>query len=332
MAIKALAWMVRLFEPPIYCYHQIVHNQAIVARFERTGVVFVGDIDDVPHGAPVMLSAHGAAPDVVAAVRARAGFVVDAVCPLVAKVHFEVRRQAAKGYSIIYVGHEGHDEADAAMAVAPGAMHLVESEADVAGMAMPDGPVALITQTALSEAECDGALRAAQGRFPALWKPERGDICFATTNRQSAVAQMAGEADAVVIVGSANSSNTMALVKVAQARGCHRTHRVEGPGEVPVDLVGVVGVTAGASTPDWLVHEVIERLAPVDGVEELVVTEEDEYFPLPRELRELFLKSVPVAGLRSGARPPEGWTLENDRAVPAVDMLRGLEDHPIKEA
>src|SRR5687767_15388281 len=136
MAIKALAWMVRVFEPPVYCYHEIVHNQVVVDRFRGLGVVFVDDVADVPPGAPLMLSAHGSAPQVVAAARAHGGVVVDAVCPLVTKVHHEVKVRAGKGYSVIYVGHEGHDEAVGTMAVAPESTHLVESEEDVERLAL----------------------------------------------------------------------------------------------------------------------------------------------------------------------------------------------------
>src|SRR2546427_12048955 len=143
MAIKALAWMVRLFEPPVYCYHEIVHNQVVVDRFRSLGVVFVDDIAEVPPGAPVMLSAHGSAPEVVAAARAAGGYMVNAVCPLVTKVHHEARVRAGKGFTIMYVGHEGHDEAIGTMAVAPEAMHLVEQVEDVASLPEPGGPVAL---------------------------------------------------------------------------------------------------------------------------------------------------------------------------------------------
>src|SRR6266513_2805540 len=151
MAIKALAWMIRVFEPPVYCYHEIVHNRLVVDRFRDLGVVFVDDIAEVPEGAPLMLSAHGSAPDVVAAARANGGFVVDAVCPLVTKVHHEVKVRAGKGYSIVYVGHEGHDEAVGTMAVAPEAIHLVASEDDVAALPESDQPVALLAQTTLSQ-------------------------------------------------------------------------------------------------------------------------------------------------------------------------------------
>src|SRR5688500_1320440 len=156
MAIKALAWMVRVFEPPVYCYHEIVHNQVVVDRFRRLGVVFVDHISEVPPGAPVMLSAHGSAPEVVAAARAAGGVVVDAVCPLVTKVHHEVRVRAGKGYSIIYVGHEGHDEAVGTMAVAPQAVRLVEKPSDVEAIDDVEGPVALLAQTTLSHDEWSG--------------------------------------------------------------------------------------------------------------------------------------------------------------------------------
>src|SRR3954451_4318130 len=150
MAIKALAWMVRVFEPPVYCYHEIVHNRTVVDRFERLGVVFVDDVTEVPEGAPLMLSAHGSAPAVVAAARARGGAVVNAVCPLVTKVHHEVKVRAGKGYTVVYVGHAGHDEAVGTMAVAPEAVRLVQTEADLAAVPDPDGPVALLAQTTLS--------------------------------------------------------------------------------------------------------------------------------------------------------------------------------------
>ena len=250
MAIKALAWMVRVFEPPVYCYHEIVHNQIVVDRFRRVGVIFVDDVADVPPGAPVMLSAHGSAPDVVAAARARGGPVIDAVCPLVTKVHHELKVRAAKGYTVIYIGHEGHDEAVGTMAVAPDASRLVETEEDVQRLPDPGTPVALLAQTTLSHDEWAGVKQEALARFPDLWMPGRSDLCFATTNRQTALKAIAGGADAVVVIGSANSSNTVALEKVARASGAGRVHRVNSPDEVPDDLTGTVAVTAGASAPE----------------------------------------------------------------------------------
>jgi len=287
MAIKALAWMVRVFEPPVYCYHEIVHNQVVVDRFRELGVVFVDDIADVPEGRPLMLSAHGSAPEVVEAARARSATVVNAVCPLVTKVHHEVKLRASKGYAIIYVGHEGHEEAVGTMAVAPGAIHRVESVAEVMSIPDPGAPVAFLAQTTLALDEWRDILESAQQRWPDLWVPGRSDLCFATTNRQSALRAIAGRSDSIVVIGSANSSNTLALVRTAVAAGCPRALRVNRADELPDDLAGTVGVIAGASAPESLVEEVVARLAPANGTEEVTAVPEDEYFPLPRDLREL---------------------------------------------
>lgn len=324
MAIKALAWMVKVFEPPVYCYHEIVHNKVVVDRFKALGVVFVDDIDDVPEGRPVMLSAHGSAPDVVARSQEVAGVSVNAVCPLVTKVHHELKVRARKGYTVVYVGHEGHDEAVGTMAVAPRSVRLVETRADVEALDNPGTPVALLAQTTLSHDDWADVLEATRERFPDMWMPQRGDLCFATTNRQSALRSVAERADAVVIVGSSNSSNTVALEKVAKGMGVGRVHRVNGPDEVPADLEGVVAVTAGASAPDELVEEVISVLAPSGGVEAVTVIDEDEYFPPPRELRELIdvLARATLAGL--GAADREGNPLSTDRQVKASDVLARL--------
>jgi 4-hydroxy-3-methylbut-2-enyl diphosphate reductase len=297
MAIKALAWMVRVFEPPVYCYHEIVHNQIVVDRFRQLGVVFVDDVESVPDGAPLMLSAHGSAPEVVAAARAKGGTVVDAVCPLVTKVHHEVKVRAGKGYTVVYVGHEGHDEAIGTTAVAPEAVRLVETVEDVNRLKEPDGQVAFLAQTTLALDEWKGVLAAAEQRFPGLWVPGRSDLCFATTNRQAALRAIANRADVVVVIGSSNSSNTLALERTAVAAGCRRVIRINQPEELPDDLSGVVGVTAGASAPEELVRLVVSRLAPRRGVQEITVTDEDEYFPLPPELRELLSRVSAAAAL-----------------------------------
>ncbi len=325
MAIKALSWMVRVFEPPVYCYHEIVHNQVVVDRFREMGVVFVDDVADVPPGAPLMLSAHGTAPDVLEAARARGGLVVDAVCPLVTKVHHEVKVRAGRGYTVIYVGHEGHDEAVGTMAVAPSSVVLVEDEAGVDALPLEaDAPVALLAQTTLSQHDWQGVLDRARERFPQLWMPQRSDLCFATTNRQDALSAIAPRSDAVVVIGSANSSNTVALVKTAQAAGCGRVVRVNAVDEIPTDLSGVVGVTAGASAPEDLVSAVIDRLAPVEGVEEVAATEEDEYFPPPKELRQLLRGLVAALSLGLGAPVQPGGLLGEDRETLAADVLAAL--------
>jgi 4-hydroxy-3-methylbut-2-enyl diphosphate reductase len=323
MAIKALAWMVRAFEPPVYCYHEIVHNQLVVDRFRDLGVVFVDDIDEVPEGRPIMLSAHGSAPAVVAAARARGSYVVNAVCPLVTKVHHEVKTRAGKGYRIVYVGHEGHEEAVGTMAVAPDSIDRVESVAEVDALPPSEQPVALLAQTTLSHRDWAAIAERAAERFPDLWRPGRSDLCFATTNRQSALAEIAARCDAVVVIGSANSSNTRALEKLAHESGCRRVYRVNAADEVPRDLAGTVGVTAGASAPEELVEAVIARLAPRDGVDEVRITDEDEYFPPPRELRDLLTGVDVMATFALGGSVPDRPAL-NDRQLAASDVLAML--------
>jgi 4-hydroxy-3-methylbut-2-en-1-yl diphosphate reductase len=321
MAIKALSWLVRSFPAPVYCYHEIVHNKLVVERFEALGVVFVDSIDEVPSGQPIMLSAHGSAPDVVAAARERGSYVVDAVCPLVTKVHHEVKVRAGKGYQIVYVGHDGHEEAVGTMAVAPDAIHRVESRAEVDALPELDGPVALLAQTTLSHRDWADVMAATKERFPGVWTPGRSDLCFATTNRQSALMEMAERCDAVVVIGSANSSNTRALERLASESGCQRVYRVNTAAELPADLSGTVGVTAGASAPEELVEEVIARLAPAEGVEELRVTTEDEYFPPPRNLRDL-IGAVGQALSLSLGTTTGGF---DDRRLGASDVLVALE-------
>lgn len=326
-AIKALAWMVRIFEPPVFCYHEIVHNQLVVEQFRAEGVVFVDDVREVPPGAPLMLSAHGTAPEVVAAARRRGGVVVDAVCPLVTKVHHEVKVRARKGFTVLYIGHAGHEEAIGTMAVAPDAVRLIEAEEDLDALGDLDGseaPVALLAQTTLSHDEWRGLMEEAKRRFPDLWLPSRSDLCFATTNRQAALKAIAGQADAIVVIGSANSSNTVALEKVARASGCRRVVRVNRPTEVPDDLEGTVGVTAGASAPEAVVAAVVAQLAPESGTTVVSVTAEDEYFPPPPELREL-LRSL-TAALAVTTAAPGGVPadpLGEDRGISAADLLTG---------
>lgn len=326
MAIKSLGWMLRIFEPPVYCFHEIVHNKRVVEAFEDAGVVFVDDISEVPHGAPLMLSAHGSAPEVVAAARSGGGVVVDAVCPLVTKVHHEARKRAGAGYQIVYVGHRGHDEAIGTMAEAPDAMHLVESVADVDALHLDGTDVALLAQTTLAHAEWSDILERAGDLFPDLWTPGRSDLCFATTNRQAAVRDVARRCDLVLVIGSENSSNTQALVRTATQAGAPRAARIEGPEDITGDLLhGVrrVAVTAGASAPESVVASVIERLDP-DEVETLRVTDEDEYFPLPRELRELVRALDVVVSLSLGRFGSSQAGGAGDRAQAAARVLETL--------
>jgi len=323
MAIKALAWMVRAFEPPVYCYHEIVHNKVVVDRFAALGVVFVDDISSVPAGFPIMLSAHGSAPEVVAEARRRGSYVVDAVCPLVTKVHHEVKVRAGKGFHIIYVGHEGHEEAVGTMAVAPDSITLVEDAEMVESLHSDGGPVALLAQTTLSHREWEEVAVAVKRRFPDVWTPGRSDLCFATTNRQSALMSFASDVDAFIVIGSSNSSNTRALERLASEAGCPRVLRVNEASEVPADLTGTVGVTAGASAPEELVAAVIAKLRPVQGVTEVQVTEEDEYFPPPRNIRDLqgaIDRAITVMVGGSVLSAPK----MDDRTVGASAVLEGL--------
>ncbi len=323
MAIKALAWMVRSFPAPVYCYHEIVHNKLVVERFQKLGVVFVDDITEVPTGRPIMLSAHGSAPEVVAAARERGSVVVDSVCPLVTKVHHEVKVRAGKGFRIVYVGHEGHEEAVGTMAVAPNAISRVESIEEVNSLPVFSEPVALLAQTTLSHRDWEGVAVRVRERFPDVWTPGRSDLCFATTNRQSALMSMAPRCDAIVVIGSANSSNTRALERLAREAGCGRVFRINGADELPLDITGTVGVTAGASAPEELVDAVIARLAPLQGVEEVRITDEDEYFPPPRNLRDLqSAVDVAITAMSGGSLAHRPRV--DDRSLAASDVLAFL--------
>lgn len=323
-AIKALDWMTRVFEPPVYCYHEIVHNQFVVDHFRSLGVVFIDDVADVPLGSPVMLSAHGSPPEVVETARLSGGTVIDAVCPLVTKVHHELKVRARKGYTVLYVGHEGHEEAVGTMAVAPDSVHLIQSTSDIDKLKNSEGPYALLSQTTLSMNEWQDLRDHAEVVLPEIWMPNRSDLCFATTNRQAALTAIASTADAVVVIGSANSSNTVALAKVAEAAGCKRVLRINGAFELPDDLSGVVAVTAGASAPESLVNEVLEFLNPVNGVEISSVTVEDEYFPPPPELREMLKTLSAVLDLALNTGTVSTFDGQADREFTAAEVLSSV--------
>ncbi len=325
MAIKALAWMVRSFDEPVYCYHEIVHNKIVVDRFIEKGVIFVDSINDVPEGSPIMLSAHGSAPEVVEAARSRGSYVVDAVCPLVTKVHHEVKTRAGKGFHIVYVGHEGHEEAVGTMAVAPHAITRVESTEEVDALPEFDQPVAMLAQTTLSHREWNEVAVRVRERFPNVWTPGRSDLCFATTNRQSALISIAPKVDAFVVIGSSNSSNTRALERLATESGCRSVYRVNSADELPDDLTGTVGVTAGASAPEELVMGVLAKLNPRNGVEEIFVTDEDEYFPPPRNIRDL-QSAIDVAVTAMCGGSVMGTPRMDDRALAASTVLEALSE------
>lgn len=293
MAIKALSFLVSAFDKPIYCYHEIVHNKIVVDRFKNQGVIFVDSIDEVPPNAIVMLSAHGSAPQVVDTSKQDGRVSVNAVCPLVTKVHHEAKTRTRKGFEIIYVGHEGHDEALGTMAVAPENIHLVTDEdslEDVARSINPDSQVALLAQTTLAMSEWKNIEELAKEKYPQMWTAGKSDLCFATTNRQHALIELSKVCNVLIIIGSANSSNTLALEKVAKETGCERVYRINSVSDLSVVELrddDIVGVTAGASAPEDVVQDIVNGCNPIEGVEILKSINEEEYFPPPSQLREL---------------------------------------------
>jgi len=293
MAIDTVDEALKLVGPPLYVYHEIVHNRHVVARFEREGVVFVDTVDEVPANSTIVFSAHGVSPEVRNAAKARGCTMIDATCPLVTKVHMEAIRYARQGYRILLVGHAGHDEVVGTVGEAPDAIHIVESPEDVANLPFgPDEPrVAYITQTTLSMDDANVIIGAIRQRFPNLKEPPSEDICYATTNRQHAVRAVAPEADLCIVVGSKNSSNSVRLTEIAEAVGTP-ARLVDDRTEIdPAWFDGVenVLVTAGASAPEHLVAEIVERLRADFGAEvaEKATTDEDMHFGLPRSLRVL---------------------------------------------
>jgi 4-hydroxy-3-methylbut-2-enyl diphosphate reductase len=290
MAIESLERALELFGAPLYVYHEIVHNRPVVERFRARGVVFVDSVEQVPPGGTVLYSAHGVAPAIRAA-SARLGLrAIDATCPLVTKVHLEAVRFAREGYTILLIGHEGHDEVLGTMGEAPGHIRLVEDVADAERLDLPsDAKVAFLTQTTLSIDDAEAIIAALRRRFPAIVGPSRDDICYATQNRQEAVKLLAPLADAVIVLGSRNSSNSMRLAELASALG-KPAYLIDGVSDLPDGCFSgreTVLVTAGASAPENVVEECVRHLQERYGavVESRTVREEHVSFPLPRELR-----------------------------------------------
>jgi 4-hydroxy-3-methylbut-2-en-1-yl diphosphate reductase len=291
--VRAIDIVEKLLEqhgPPVYVRHEIVHNVHVVRDLEARGAVFVESEDDVPEGALVVLSAHGVAPQVYRRCEERNLKVVDAVCPLVSKVHAEARRYAGRGLKIALVGHAGHVEVEGTMGEAPEAMVLVETPEDVAKLDLEDGEqLAYLTQTTLSLDDTADVVDALRERFPDLVGPPSADICYATQNRQDAVKKICEEATVVLVVGSRTSSNANRLVEVARSGGAE-AYLIDDEGDLdPAWLHGheAVGLTAGASSPDLLVDRVVDRLAELGfgEREEVEITREDVFFRLPVELR-----------------------------------------------
>ncbi|MDR1386481.1 MAG: 4-hydroxy-3-methylbut-2-enyl diphosphate reductase [Propionibacteriaceae bacterium] len=300
-AVATVELALKLYGPPVHVRKEIVHNRHVVDELRRQGAVFVEDLSETPSGATVVFSAHGVAPAVRAEAAARGLKTVDATCPLVTKVHLEAARLAQAGYSVLLIGHAGHEEVVGTMGQAPQAIQLVErpQDADTVQVADP-GRVAWLSQTTLSLDETRRTVARLRERFPALVDPPSDDICYATQNRQRAVQRMAGDCDLVIVVGSRNSSNSVRLVEVARRAGAPRAERVDQADDIdPAWLVGAdtVGVTSGASVPDHLVQAVVEWLGRrgFDQVQTETLVQETLTFALPPGLR----RDLKRAGLAS---------------------------------
>jgi 4-hydroxy-3-methylbut-2-enyl diphosphate reductase len=289
-AIEIVERALARYGPPVYVRHEIVHNRYVVEGLMAKGAVFVEELDEVPDGAPVVFSAHGVPKSVPAEANRRGLDYLDATCPLVSKVHRQAERQIEAGRHIIFVGHAGHPEVIGTMGQVPaGAMTLVETVEDVAHLAFaPDTPLSFLTQTTLSVDDTAEIVEALKVKFPHIVAPKAEDICYATSNRQAAVKAIAPGSDLVLVIGAPNSSNSVRLVEVAQRCGttAKLIQRADNIDPAWLDGVGTVGLTAGASAPEELVREVVDRLAQWRDVEEhtLVTTEEKMVFKLPRQL------------------------------------------------
>ncbi len=290
-AVQTVERALELHGAPVYVRKEIVHNKHVVEQLRERGAVFVDSETEVPEGATVVFSAHGVAPSVHANALDRALNTIDATCPLVTKVHVEAKKFAAEGYTIVLVGHAGHEEVEGTMGEAPEHIVLIENEQDVERLEVEDpSKVAYISQTTLSVDETRTIINRLRERFPAIVGPRTDDICYATTNRQAAVKQLARQCDLVLVIGSRNSSNSNRLVEVAREHGAD-SHLIDNEGQVREEwLTGktVVGITSGASAPEELVQRLVAffRARGTDDIEELEVVQEDVRFMLPKVIRQ----------------------------------------------
>jgi 4-hydroxy-3-methylbut-2-enyl diphosphate reductase len=293
-AVDVVELALRAHGAPVYVRHQIVHNTHVVADLEAKGAVFVEDESEVPEGGIVVFSAHGVAPQVKENARSLGLRAIDATCPLVTKVHIEARHYAEAGYSIVLIGHEGHQEVIGTMGNAPESITLVETPEDVQALDLPDPDrVAYLSQTTLSVDEANRVIEALKRRYPNARGPKGDDICYATQNRQDAVKVLAERSDLILVVGSANSSNSKRMVEVALEHGASDARLIDDVSDIGADWldgVDTVGLTSGASAPEVLVGEVIDHLRSLPRgavVETLQVVDERMHFALPAELRSL---------------------------------------------
>jgi 4-hydroxy-3-methylbut-2-enyl diphosphate reductase len=289
-AVQTVERALDLYGAPVFVRKEIVHNKHVVEQLRERGAVFVDQETEVPEGETVVFSAHGVAPSVHRNAETRSLRTIDATCPLVTKVHVEARKFAEQGYTIVLVGHAGHEEVEGTMGEAPDHIVLIETEADVDALEVDDPDrVAYISQTTLSVDETNTIIARLRERFPNITGPRTDDICYATTNRQAAVRQMARECDLVLVIGSANSSNSNRLVEVARDHGA-ASYLIDNEAEVREEwLEGarVVGITSGASAPEELVQRLVDffRERGTEDVSEFEVVQEDVRFMLPREIR-----------------------------------------------
>jgi 4-hydroxy-3-methylbut-2-enyl diphosphate reductase len=292
MAIESLQLAIRAFGTPVYVFHEIVHNKYVVETFREQGAIFVDNLHDVPNGSYLLFSAHGVSPEIRRVAAERRLHAIDATCPLVTKVHLEAIRFAQQGFTIVLVGHDGHDEVIGTMGEAPEAIVLVETEEDVDRLQVADeNRLAYLTQTTLSVDDANRIIDRLRQRFPSIQGPPKDDICYATQNRQEAVRVLGRGADLVLVLGSQNSSNSQRLRELAQENGS-RAHLIDGPDDIQLSWfagVETVLVTAGASAPESVVEQVLDFLREqFDAVVEIQsLREEEVHFPLPRELRAL---------------------------------------------
>jgi 4-hydroxy-3-methylbut-2-enyl diphosphate reductase len=289
-AVQTVERALELYGPPVYVRKEIVHNKHVVEQLRERGAIFVEEEHQVPEGETVVFSAHGVAPSVHAGALARGLKTIDATCPLVTKVHVEAKKFAAQGYTIVLIGHAGHEEVEGTMGEAPDHIVLIETEEDVDRLQVADpDKIAYISQTTLSVDETTAIINKLRERFPNIIGPRTDDICYATTNRQMAVRQMAPHCDLVLVIGSANSSNSNRLVEVARDHGAE-SHLIDNESQVReewLDGKRVVGITSGASAPEELVKRLVNwfRERGTDHVEEFDVVNEDVRFMLPKEIR-----------------------------------------------
>ena len=289
-AVQTVERALELYGPPVYVRKEIVHNKHVVEQLKQRGAIFVDQESEVPEGETVVFSAHGVAPSVHANAQSRELRTIDATCPLVTKVHVEARKFAAEGYTIIMIGHDGHEEVEGTTGEAPDAIVLVETIEDVDKLEVPDPDrVAHISQTTLSVDETRTIIAALREKFPNITGPRTDDICYATTNRQAAVRQMAAECDLVLVIGSKNSSNSNRLVEVAREYGAD-SYLIDNESQVREEwLEGkrVVGISSGASAPEELVQRLVDffRARGTEDISEFEVVQEDVRFMLPKEIR-----------------------------------------------